>query len=105
MNINIELHSDYPITKPAPNEKIVFRDIPIGVRDDEILEFLNKQPGIVLKTDVINGRIRDNDRLTQFLSGEKFVYVKGKFPLLSTTSPRSMTLNSEYDTNPSRRPV
>ena len=63
------------------NEKFVFRDLPIGVRDDDILEFLIKLPEIVLKTDVINGRIRDNGRLTQLLSGEKFVYVKGKFYL------------------------
>ena len=34
-----------------------------------------------MKTDVIHGRIRDekNNMLTQFLSGDRFVYVKGKF--------------------------
>ena len=45
------------------------------------LKYLRNHPGIVLKTDVIHGRIRDekNNILTQFLSGDRFVYVKGNF--------------------------
>ena len=77
----VEIHGDYPTSKPAPNEKILFKDIPIDISDEDILRYLHNHPGIVVKTDVIHGRIRDekNNMLTQFLSGDRFVYVKGKF--------------------------
>jgi len=79
-NREIELHGKYPTHKPMPNEKIVFRDVPINVRDGDILDYLHQQPGIVVKSAVIQGRIRDsNNKLTRFLSGERIVYVKGKF--------------------------
>ena len=77
----VEIHRDYPTSKPPPNEKIIFKDIPIDVSDEDIINYLRNHPGIVLKTDVIHGRIRDekNNILTQFLSGDRFVYVKGNF--------------------------
>ena len=50
-----------------PNEKIVFKDIPLSVNDKEILAFLNDQTGIVVKSGVIASRIRDNEnKLTPF---------------------------------------
>ena len=35
-NVTIELHGYYPTTKPAPNEKGSFKDLPFWVSDGEI---------------------------------------------------------------------
>ena len=76
----IELLSTYPTAKPVPNEKIMFRDIPPSVPDADILKFLHSQPGIQMKSGVIHARIRDHqNKLTNFFSGDRFVYVKGNF--------------------------
>ena len=45
-NYCIELHSTYPTSKNIPNEKIVFRDLPMGVSDRIILDYLKMQPGV-----------------------------------------------------------
>ena len=76
----IDVHDIYPISRSIRNEKIVFKDIPLSVNDKEILEFLNDQPGIVVKSGVIASRIRDNEnKLTPFYTGDRFVCVKGLF--------------------------
>ena len=49
-NRDVPLYNTYPIAKNVPNEKILFRDIPIGVSDDDIMGFLHSQPGIIVKT-------------------------------------------------------
>ena len=87
-NRTIEIHDTYPTHKPAPNETIIFKDIPYDASDEEILKFLKQQPGIVMKSGVIKGRIRDKEnRLTRFFSGDRLVYVKGRFtPALHTTA-------------------
>ena len=76
-----------PTAKSIPNEKVVFKHIPLSVNDNKIIEFLNEQPGIVVKSGVIAARIRDsNNKLTPFYSGDRFVYVKGLFtPILHNT--------------------
>ena len=77
---SIDIHDIYPTAKSIPNEKIVLKDIPLSVKDSEILEFLNDQPGIMVKSGVIAARIRDsNNKLTPFYSGDRFVYVNGLF--------------------------
>ena len=77
-NIQIEMHIRYPNTKPTPNEKIVFKDLPPWVSDQEILTYLRKQPGIIVKSGVISARFRDTqNKLTPFFSGDRFVFVKG----------------------------
>ena len=65
---NVEIHSDYPTSKPALNKKSIFKDIPIDVSDEDIKHYIHNHPGIIVKTDVIHGRIRDenNNILTQF---------------------------------------
>ena len=76
----IDVHDIYPISTSIPNKKIEFKDIPLSVNGKEILEFLNDQPGIVVKSGVIASRIRDNEnKLTPFYTGDRFVYVKGLF--------------------------
>ena len=79
-NFPIELHDTYPIAKTVPDEKIVFKDLPMCLSDKNILDFIDTQPGLIAKSGVIPGRLRDSaGRLTPFLSGERLVYVKGKF--------------------------
>ena len=76
----VDVHDIYPTSKSIPNEKVVFKDIPFSVNDKEIIKFLNDQPGITVKSGVISARIKDNDnKLTPFYNGDKFVYVKGLF--------------------------
>ena len=64
---------------PVPNEKIVLKDIPIWVPDSDILQFLNKQNRIIVKSGVITARFSDqNYKLTLFFTGDRFVFVKWK---------------------------
>ena len=79
-NTSVEIHDSYPTAKSVPNEKIVFRDVPFQLKDDQILNFLKNQKGIIVKSGVIAGRLRDkNNKFTHYLSGDRIVYVKGKF--------------------------
>ena len=67
----VELYDKYPTSKIVPNEKILFKDFPFSVSDNELLDYLNNQPGIHVKTGMIAGRLRDkSNKLTQFLSGD-----------------------------------
>ena len=71
----VELCDNYPTSKPVPNEKIMFRDIPFSVKDSAILQYLEKQKGITVKTGVIHSRIRDQqNKLTRFCSRERTVF-------------------------------
>ena len=77
---SIDIHEFYPSSRPIPNEKILSRDLPFSVTNDAILNYLNKQPGIAVKSSVIAAKIRDeNNELTQYYSGDRFVFVKGNF--------------------------
>ena len=76
----IDIYEFYPNSRPIPNEKILFRDLPLSMGDSDIIDFLNLQPGITVKSGIIAAKIRDeNNKLTSFYSGDRFVYVKGKF--------------------------
>ena len=81
-NRDVPFYNSYPIAKNVPNEKILFRDIPIGVSDDDIMGFLHSQLGMIVKTGIIPARL-----LTSFLSGDRFVYVRSNFsPALHPTA-------------------
>ena len=84
----IEIYDLYPTAKAIPNEKIVFKDLPPAVDDATIINYLNDQPGIIVKSGVIWARIRDdNNKLTSLYSGDRFVFVKGLFsPALPVTA-------------------
>ena len=77
----IELYTEHPaITYNPPSEKIVLRNVPPSIYNEDILRFLNGQPGIVVKSKVISGKIRNQqNELTEYYSGERIVYVKGSF--------------------------
>ena len=76
--VKISMHDTYPISKPIPNDKALFRDLPQYVSNNAILEFLNDQPGIHVKSGIIFSRLRDSEnKLTPYCSGDRFVYVRG----------------------------
>ncbi len=87
-NVKIELFANYPTSKPVTNEKVLFKDLPFWVKDDTIIDFLGSQPDIIVKSGVISARLRDyNNNLTPFYSGDRFVFVRGKFsPALHQTA-------------------
>ena len=76
--VKISMHDTYPVSKPIPNEKVLFRDLPQYVSNNAILEFLNDQPGIHVKSGIIFFRLQDSEsKLTPYCSGDRFVYVRG----------------------------
>ena len=78
-NIKIELFTTCPKMTPVPNEKIVLKDIPVWVPDSDVIQFLNNKQGIIVKSGVITARFRDqNNKLTPYFTGDRFVFVKGK---------------------------
>ena len=81
-NRDVPIYSTYSLDKNVPNEKILFKDIPLGVSDDDLLRCLRSYQGIIVKTGIIPARLRDyENRRTPFSSGDRFVYVKGNFSL------------------------
>ena len=38
-NTKLEIHDKYPTSKTVPNEKIVFRDAPFDLKDEDIYNF------------------------------------------------------------------
>ena len=84
---SIHIHDIYPTSKDVPNEKLVLKDIPFFVNDEEIIKFLNNQPVVIIKSGQIAAQIRDNDnKLIPFYNKDKFVYVKELFsPSLHST--------------------
>ena len=89
-------HDTYPVSKPIPNEKVLFRDLPQYVSNNAILEFLNDQPGIHVKSGIIFSRLRDSEnKLTPYCSGDRFVYVRGNM----SQAIQSSTINVVYGTN------
>ena len=49
-----------------------FKDLPMCLSDKNILDFIDTQPGLIAKSGVIPGRLRDSaGRRTPFLSGER----------------------------------
>ena len=49
-------------------------------KDRDILDFISGHPGLIPRSGVILGRLRDSsERLTPYFSGERLVYVKGNF--------------------------
>ena len=77
----VELYDVHPaISNSCPSEKIVFRNVPPSIHNNTLLQFLNDQPGVIIKSKVVSGKIRnERNELTNYYSGERIVYVKGDF--------------------------
>ena len=49
-------------------------------KDRYILDFISGHPGLILRSGIIPGRLRDSSgRLNLYFSGERLVCVKGNF--------------------------
>ena len=59
--VKVSLHDTYPITKPIPHERRVFKDLPQDASNNAILESLKDHPGINVKSDIIFSRMRAGD--------------------------------------------
>ena len=77
----VELYDVHPaISNSCPSEKNVFRNVPPSVHNNTLLQFLDDQPGVIIKSKVVSGKIRnERNELTNYYSGERIVYVKGDF--------------------------
>ena len=66
------------------SEKIVFRDLDMKVPNSSIRKFLLDFPHAILQSDIIYGKIQDNnERSTKYLSGERYIYATDEiFPPL-----------------------
>lgn len=71
------------------NEKILIRDLPFCVPDNQLLEYFSKQDQIKLKSNVLYGKIlNENYSKSKFDNGDRFVYAESSIypPLPSKTS-------------------
>ena len=76
----VELYDVHPaISNSCPSEN-VFRNVPPSIHNNTLLQFLDDQPGVIIKSKVVSGKIRnERNELTNYYSGERIVYVKGDF--------------------------
>ena len=78
----IKLHDEDPFeTDKIPSEKIIIRDLPIDVRDDDIISFLQEHCNkLTLRSPMIADKIRDNNnRVSDCLNGNRHIYVQSGF--------------------------
>ena len=78
----IKLHDEDPFeTDKIPSEKIIIRDLPIDVRDDDIISFLQEHCNkLTLRSPMIADKIRDNNnRMSDCLNGNRHIYVQSGF--------------------------
>ena len=81
-NIKIPIYKEYPIiARRPPTERVLFKDLPFHVSDNDILDYLYSTPEVKLQNKkVIPARIRNQkSELTPYLSGDRFIYVRGDF--------------------------
>ena len=75
----ITIYETYPIvSRRPPTEKVIIKDIPFHMSDDDIFEYVGSQTDINMQTKrVIHARIINNKReLSPFLPGERLIYVR-----------------------------
>ena len=81
-NCNVNIHEHNPtIIKNIPSEKKLFKDIPFEISDGELMDYVQSQEGMHVKTkSIIHARIRNKaGQLTAFYSGDRFIYVRAGF--------------------------
>ena len=77
----ILVHNKDPFTtQNIPSEKITIRGIPFGCSDSYVMKYLRDQPQLIIRSNVVAGKIRNgNNELTDFLNGDRYVYVEQGF--------------------------
>ena len=81
-NNSIFIYGEYQvIVRRSPIEKVLFKNVPFHVSDDELLKYMYSSPDIKVHTKhIIPTRLRNKKReLTPYLSGDRFLYVRGDF--------------------------
>ena len=81
-NHRIFIYGEYPvIVRRPPTEKVLFKNVPFHVSDDELLKYMYSSPDMYVHTKrIIPARLRNKKReLTPYLSGDRFLYVRGDF--------------------------
>lgn len=93
--ILVTVHESNPYVKTidsSPVEKVLIKDLPLDVDSKIITDYLEQKEGLILKSDVKFGRIRDQDgKWTNFRNGDRFVYVQA--PITSPGLPRDTYIN------------
>ena len=70
------IHGEYPIiVRRPPTEKVLFKNVPFRVSDDDLLTYMYALPDMKVQTKrIIHARLRNNKReLTPYLSGDRFL--------------------------------
>jgi predicted NAD-dependent protein-ADP-ribosyltransferase YbiA (DUF1768 family) len=81
--ISKQTSEDDPTQQPQPNDKLTIKHLALSVSNEEIKKMLEEK-NINLKSKVRYGYIRDVDgHLTDYRSGDRFVYVEPFHPPLS----------------------
>ena len=81
-NRKIELYDTNPFHSPqTPSEKIILKDLPLDMSNDDILDFFEKNyPHIIVRSNVIMSRVPSrSNNLTHFYSGDRMIYARQGF--------------------------
>ena len=65
----------------APIEKVIFKNVPFHVNDDDLLKYMYSLPDVNVQTKhIIPARLRnEKSELTYYLSVDRFPYIRGDF--------------------------
>ncbi len=98
--ISVTMFDTNPFVREFDNqeqvEKITIKDLPLSLDNDKIKEFLNSHEGLVLKSGIRYGKVRDeNGSWSDFKNGDRFVYALA--PIIPT-----IKRDSRIDDHPCR---
>ncbi len=98
--IAVTLFDSNPFVREYDNneqvEKITIKDLPLSLDNDKIKDFLKSHEGLVLKSGIKYGMVRDdNGAWSQFKNGDRFVYALA--PIIPT-----IRRDSRIDDHPCR---
>ena len=93
-NHRIFIYGEYPvIMRRQPTEKVIFKNVPFHVNDDDLLKYMYSLPDVNVQTKhIIPARLRnEKSELTPYLSGDRFLYIRGDF---RRVLPSLITINN-----------
>ena len=104
-NNRVFIYGDYPIiVRRPPSEKVLFKNVPFHVHDDDLLHYIYSNPDMKVQTKcIIPARLRNRNReLTPYLSGDRFLYVRGDLrrvlpPIISINNHNACVIHQAQD--------
>ena len=104
-NNRVFIYGDYPIiVRQPPSEKVLFKNVPFHVRDEDLLHYIYSNPDMKVQTNrIIPARLRNRNReLTPYLSGDRFLHVRGDLrrvlpPLISINNHSVRVIHQSQD--------